>query len=83
MANNLFIDVDNISNARRIYRALARLKSTHSIDKPVNYYFGTVQRECIITLCTDMSEDQLDNWLYARKAGNGYIGCGVTSHNQG
>lgn len=76
MKYSQFIDVDNMKNAMRIYRALARLKSTLEITKPANYTCGTVQGECFITLETTMNEKELDNWLYTRKAGTGYIGNG-------
>lgn len=75
--NKMFIDAENMQVGLRIYRALKRLKTTGTIEKPVNYYFGAIQREVKITLETSMGEEQLDNWLYTRKAGYGYIGCGL------
>ena len=74
-----FIDVDNMKHAKIIYLALSKLKSTLDIEKPVNYYFGGIQKECIIRLETTMTEEQLDSWLYTRKAGSGYIGCGFVT----
>ena len=74
--NKMFIDAENMQAGLRIYHALKRLKTTEAIKKPVNYRFSTIQDEVKIILETSMGEDQLNNWLYTRKAGDGYIGCG-------
>jgi hypothetical protein len=71
----LFIDVGSKSDGMKIFHRLKRLKSTISIEKPVNYVFGTVQNECIILLQTTWTEKTLDDWLYKSK-GIDYIGCG-------
>ena len=73
--NSLFIDVPDKKEGNKIYHKLKRLKSTLSIEKPVNYYFGGIQNECIIRLETTKTETELDNWLYNTK-GVDYIGCG-------
>lgn len=77
--NNLFIDVGNKKEGMIIYHKLKRLKSTLSLEKPVNYYFGGVQNECIIRLETTKTETELDDWLYKTKGIN-YIGCGVYNY---
>lgn len=71
----LFIDVPSKTEGNKIFHRLKRLKSVLSIEKPVNYYFGGIQNECIIYLDTTMTEEQLDNWLY-KSNGIDYIGCG-------
>lgn len=71
----LFIDVGSKSDGMKLFHRLKRLKSVLSIEKPVNYFFGGIQDECIIYLDTTMTEEQLDNWLYKTKRID-YIGCG-------
>ena len=79
-AQKMFIDLEDMAISRKVFRRLKRLKSVISIDKPINYYFGGIQHECIILLETTMSETELDNWLY-RTNFNSYsspIGCGAS-----
>jgi hypothetical protein len=64
------IDVDSSKTGKFLKRSLLKLKSTISVEDPVNYVFGTVQNECQLRIETLWNEEELENWLYNKKMGH-------------
>lgn len=69
--NHIGIDVNTCSKAKMI-RALARLKSTHSVEDGGVYHADAAFS--VVRLRTDWTESQVDEWACRVDAGSGYVG---------